>query len=79
MSIFQKIDEHGFITDANWFLSLNRHRLRGFLRELIDVWNYRAQISNEIKLKINPGRKPFWNINIPVLLSKPFEILKIEY
>ena len=55
MSIFQKIDEHGFITDASWFLNLNRHRLRGFLRELIDVWNYRAQISNETKLKINPG------------------------
>ena len=77
MAIFQKIDEHGFITDATWFLNLNRHRLRGFLRELIDVWNYRAQISNETKLKINPGHgNPFWNINIAVLLSKPFEVLQ---
>lgn len=77
MSIFQKIDEHGFITDANWFLSLNRHRLRGFLRELIDVWNYRAQINQETKLKINPQHgNPFWNINIAVLLSKPFEVLQ---
>jgi len=77
MAIFQKIDEHGFITDANWFLNLNRHRLRGFLRELIDVWNYRAQISNETKLKINPEHgNPFWNINITVLLSKPLEVLQ---
>lgn len=77
MSIFQKIDEHGFITDANWFLNLNRHRLRGFLRELIDVWNYRAQISDEIKRKINPEHgNPFWNINITVLLTKPIGVLQ---
>ena len=77
MAIFQKIDEHGFITNANWFLTLNRHRLKGFLRELIDVWNYRAQISNEVKLKINPVHgNPFWNINVTVLLSKPIEVLQ---
>ena len=67
MSIFQKIDEHGFITDASWFLNLNRHRLRGFLRELIDVWNYRAQISNETKLKINPGDM---EIHFGILISQ---------
>ena len=61
IEIFQKIDENGFITDVKWFLNLDRHRLKKFLRELIDIWQYRAQISNEIKRKINPQHgNPFF-------------------
>ena len=77
MSLFQLIDDNGFITDANWFINLSRNRLRGFIRELLDIWRYRAEISNETKRKINPLHgDPFWNININILLSKPFEVLQ---
>ena len=34
ISIFQKIDEHGFITNINWFNSLSRNELLRYIREL---------------------------------------------
>lgn len=77
IEIFQKIDEHGFITNANWYLNLNRHQLKNFLRELVDIWNYRAQLSDEAKKNINPEHgNPFFSFNITVLLSKCFEVLQ---
>lgn len=77
INIFQKIDENGFITDVKWYLNLNRLQLKKFLRELIDIWQYRAQISTEIKRKINPQHgDPFFTVNMAVLMHKCFEVLQ---
>lgn len=77
ISLFQKIDDNGFITDANWFLKLNRSGLKRFLAELVDIWQYRAQITNETKRKINPSHgDPFFSFNINVLMHKCFEVLR---
>ena len=77
INVFQKIDENGFITNVKWYLNLSRLQLRRFLRELIDIWQYRAQISNDIKRKINPQHgDPFFTINVPVLMHKCFEVLQ---
>ena len=77
LNIFQKIDEYGFITDSNWFLTLNRLNLQRFLKELVDIWEYRAQISNIIKRKINPEHgNPFFGYNISILQHKCFEVLQ---
>ena len=64
ISIFQKIDEHGFITNINWFNSLSRNGLLRYIRELGDIWNYRAQLSNETKRNICPPHgNPFIYFN----------------
>ena len=77
ISLFQKIDENGFITNADWFLNLNRDQLRRFLKELLDIWQYRAQLSTEAKRTINPQHgDPFFSFNIPVLLHKCFEVMQ---
>ncbi len=77
INVFQKIDENGFITNVNWYLNLSRIQLKRFLRELLDIWQYRAQISNEIKRKINPQHgDPFFTINMAVLMHKCFEVLQ---
>lgn len=68
---FQKIDQLSFITDTKWLLNLSKIRLIRFLRELFDVWNYRAQITNEIKVKIYPPNgKPFSRIPLDTLMHK---------
>ena len=54
ISLFQKIDEFGFITDINWFNQLTRVTLIRYMRELSDIWNYRAQLSQETKRSICP-------------------------
>lgn len=77
INVFQKIDENGFITNVKWYLNLSRIQLKRFLRELIDIWQYRAQISNEMKRKINPQHgDPFFTINMAVLMHKCFEVLQ---
>ena len=64
LSLFQTIDLLGNYSDANWFLRLNKYQLIKFLRELKDIWNYRAQITNETKLKVCPLGDPFRHVNI---------------
>ena len=64
ISLFQKIDEHGFITNIEWFHSLSRNSLIRYIRELGDIWNYRAQLSNETKINIcPPSGNPFIYFN----------------
>jgi hypothetical protein len=71
IEIFQKIDDLGFITNSQWFLLLNRHKLKSYLNELIDIWNYRAQLTAETKYKINPQRgNPFYGYNINIILQQ---------
>lgn len=65
LTLFQNIDSLGNYSDANWFISLNRNQLIKFIRELVDIWNYRAQLSNETKRKIcPPNGDPFRNLSI---------------
>ena len=53
ISIKKKIDDLGFITDCNWFTTLSRLRLYRFIRELDDIWRYRAQLPQSQKIKIS--------------------------
>ena len=46
------VDSLGNYSDVNWFLKLSKRQLIRYIRELHDIWNYRAQLTSEIKLKI---------------------------
>ena len=77
LELFQLMEQRGFITNPIWFLSLSRLYVKRFLRELVDVWEYRAQIDNQTKRKINPAHgNPFFGFNIHVLLHKPYEVMQ---
>lgn len=65
LSIFQTIDSLGHYSNSQWFLSLNRNQIIKFIRELCDIWNYRAQLTGIIKCKICPPHgDPFRNISM---------------
>ena len=71
LSVFQNIDLLGNYSNANWFLSLNRNQLIQFLHQLTDIWNYRAQLQNEIKRNICPPfGNPFRNLNYGYLSTE---------
>ena len=71
LSLFQKMDGFGHITDSHWFLGLQKLQLIRFIRELQDIWDYRAQIANSVQYLISPpyGR-PFLGIHINNLHTK---------
>jgi hypothetical protein len=65
LSLFQNMDALGNYSVPEWFTSLNQASLWRFVRELNDIWNYRAQITNETKRNIcPPNGNPFRNINL---------------
>lgn len=68
LSLFQNINALGNYSNSEWFLSLSRPNLIKFVRELTDIWNYRAQLSTEVKNKIcPPNGSPFRNLSIPYI------------
>ena len=63
LGLFQTINEYGNYADFKWFMNLTRIKLIKMLRELIDIWTYRAQLSNIQKINIFPPHgNPFVNL-----------------
>jgi hypothetical protein len=54
LTLFQNIDALGNYSNAQWFLTLNKIQLIKFLRELADIWCYRAPLTVETKRAISP-------------------------
>ncbi len=63
--LFQIINTLGNYADHNWFLSLNRIQLIRFIREIIDIWEYRADLTLETKQLIcSPYGNPFRYLDV---------------
>ena len=66
LTLFQTIDSLGNYTNMSWFTNLTKYDLIRFVRELFDIWNYRANLTQETKREICP---PF---------GKPFRIMNMN-
>jgi hypothetical protein len=67
LTLFQRIDSLGNYTNIKWFLDLDKYGLIRFIRELVDIWNYRANLSQETKREIVPPRgNPFYDEHLNV-------------
>jgi hypothetical protein len=65
LELFQNIDLLGNYSDMNWFISLNRRNLIKLIRELSDIFSFRAQLTDETKRAIcPPNGDPFRHVNI---------------
>lgn len=63
LNICQILDGFGNYTNTQWFTSLSRHNIIQYIRELHDIWSYRAQLSFEIKREICPPHgNPFTHL-----------------
>jgi len=68
LALFQNIDSLGNYSNVKWFLTLNRSQLIKLIRELIEIWNYRAQLPVQTKRNICPPMgDPFRNLSIPYI------------
>lgn len=66
VTLFSRMDELGFYTDSAWFSSLDRGQLLKFIREIMDIWVYRANLTPQTKYNIYPhhGLNPFYGIQL---------------
>ena len=79
VEVFQKIDELAGCTNINWFLNLSFKDLKNYYRLLEDIWNYRANLTHEAKLKIVPYNDMFqtsmnYIMNLPVSKEKHLKV-----
>ena len=63
LTLFQNIDALGNYSNSLWFMELNGASLIKFIRELYDIWAYRAPLTIETKQAIcPPNGNPFRTI-----------------
>lgn len=67
-NLFHNIDLLGNYSNPGWFIDLNCHQLIKLLREILDIWMYRAQLPYDTRRNICPGGNPFRNLNLNELL-----------
>lgn len=54
VDLFSLIEQSGYTCHVEWFLNLNLRRLKELYKQLEDLWNYRAQLTNAMKSIICP-------------------------
>jgi hypothetical protein len=54
LTTFQKMDFYGYHTDINWILNLSLNRLRYLYRSIANFWNYKAHLTQQLKIRIYP-------------------------
>tara|TARA_Y100000816_G_C26052548_1_gene552018 strand:+ start:86 stop:1156 length:1071 start_codon:yes stop_codon:yes gene_type:complete len=65
ITLFQTMDQHNHYTNHEWFSNLSMPNLIKFIRELSDIWGYRAHLSNETKREICPPMgNPFHGLHM---------------
>jgi hypothetical protein len=67
LEVFQKINSCGNYTEPKWFYDLTIHKLNKFINELIEIWNFRANLPLSEKLLIAPNGNPFRSLNNNIL------------
>lgn len=65
IELTQNINNLGNYVNYEWFLTLNKDKHILFIKELYDIWNWRAQLSLSSQRDIFPPHgNPFFDINI---------------
>jgi hypothetical protein len=65
LDLFQNINSLGNYSEHTWFSSLGKNKLLKFVKELIEIWNYRSQINDATKRAIcHPHGNPFFNVSL---------------
>ena len=79
LTLFQKIDSLGNYTNIKWFSELDKKKLIRFIRELMDIWNYRANLSYEVKREIVPQRSdPFFDRTINLNMLGQYNFIQLR-
>jgi hypothetical protein len=77
ISLFHKIDSFGHITDVTWFTGLTREMCIKYIKELYDIWNYRAQLSPLVMREIvPPSGNPFMGLQLHLAQNQGEDYLR---
>ena len=79
VDIFSEIGRMGYFVDINWFYELDLIQLKDLYKSLEDIWNYRAQLSIEVKKQIAPPNGILYSVRINDInrINNKIEIMEI--
>ena len=84
-ALFHEIDILGNYTNHQWFLSLGHAALVRFMVELNDIWNYRANLSDQVKRDICPTHRDLFRTMymvdlriVPLAMVQDMALIAIE-
>jgi hypothetical protein len=76
IELFQKLE---YYSDISWFLSLGKKHLKEFLFELIDIWEYRSELSRKDQILLFPPHgNPFGSVRINSIFRRSQSLLEIQ-
>lgn len=79
VGLFQTINTLGNYANSAWFMNLQPPLLMKFLKELVEIWNYRSQLSDAVKRAIcYPTGNPFRNIRFNQMYDGDIFIVRSE-
>ena len=61
VDLFSYIEQSGYTCQIEWFTNLTLRRLKELYRQLEDIWNYRSQLSQQMKRNICPPNAEIFN------------------
>ena len=61
VDLFSYIEQSGYTCQIDWFTSLTLRRLKELYRQLEDIWNYRSQLTQQMKRNICPPNAEIFN------------------
>ena len=75
-NVFYRINDLGNYADSRWVQELSKDKLMKFIYELADIWEYRANLSNDSKRRIYAQLNPFSDLRMSRLPIDTIEILQ---
>ena len=77
LELFQSINELGNYADSKWFSDLSKNMTIIFIREVYDIWHYRAQLSMDVMREIVPPHgNPFTGMSLHLAQNQADEYVK---
>ena len=77
IELFQSINELGNYADSKWFTELSKNMTIIFIREMYDIWHYRAQLTMDVMREIVPPHgNPFTGMNLHLAQSQSEDYVK---
>tara|TARA_Y100001938_G_scaffold41088_1_gene56749 strand:- start:88 stop:720 length:633 start_codon:yes stop_codon:yes gene_type:complete len=78
VDLFSKIEQAGYSCNISWFLDLDIPRLRELYKQLEDIWNYRSQLTREMRREICPPHGRVFSVPIVEIMNYPTKELLQE-
>lgn len=80
VDMFIEIDTHGHYTNPNWVLDLSSEALKRFIKDMRDVFDYRAGLTDSVKRSIIPpaGHMGESNLRTWLIVTNDINLLRLK-